>query len=73
MSIAQQTSGFGRATHERGVIECEKCCTPIYVNRPGSVSVEFSVPCTRCGHRGMYFKRMIVAENVSDRRSAPRD
>jgi hypothetical protein len=72
MFVAQQTPGFGRASNERGVVLCEKCQSPIYVNRPGSVSVEFSVPCAHCGHRGIYFKRMLTTENGADRRSAPR-
>ncbi len=55
MLPAQQTPGFNRATTERGVLDCEKCRAPIYVNKPGSVSVEFCVPCAHCGHRGIYF------------------
>jgi hypothetical protein len=72
MSIAQQTPGFSR-TAQRGVIECEKCHTPIHVNRPGSVSVEFSVPCLHCGHRGIYFKRMLATDDSPERRLKPRD
>lgn len=73
MSNAQQTQSFSRATYERGVVECEKCHGPIYVNRPHAVSVEFSVPCNRCGHRGIYFKRMLRAEDTAERRPKSRD
>lgn len=72
MFTAQQTHNFGRATDERGVVDCEKCRSPIHVNRPGSVSVEFSVPCPQCGHRGIYFKRMLTTEGGLERRNTPR-
>jgi DNA-directed RNA polymerase subunit RPC12/RpoP len=68
MLTAQQLSNLNRATAERGVVDCEKCRTPIYVNKPASVSVEFSVPCPHCGHRGIYFKRMLVTETIPERR-----
>ncbi|MBI1202343.1 MAG: hypothetical protein GC182_07515 [Rhodopseudomonas sp.] len=58
---------------ERVCVKCEKCQSPIVVNRPDQVSVEFSVPCKRCGHRGIYFKRMLTTENVVERRKFQRD
>jgi hypothetical protein len=73
MFSPQKLSTFGGATLERGVVDCEKCRSPIYVNRPGSVSVEFCVPCTHCGHRGMYFKRMLTVEDTPERRLKPRE
>jgi hypothetical protein len=30
------------------------------------------VPCGKCGHRGIYFKRMIHGEDAADRRRHPR-
>jgi DNA-directed RNA polymerase subunit RPC12/RpoP len=63
-----QNSNLNRATTERGVLACEKCSAPIYVNNPGSVSIEFCVPCTHCGHRGIYFKRMLTLETIPERR-----
>ncbi|MCF8477153.1 MAG: hypothetical protein K9G60_08985 [Pseudolabrys sp.] len=68
MFSAQQDQTRSRAANERGAIACEKCTTPIYVDRPNNVSIEFSVPCPRCGHRGIYFKRMIVMDAAADRR-----
>ena len=69
MFTAQQTPGLNRATTERGVVDCEKCRAPIYVNKPASVSVEFCVPCAHCGHRGIYFKRMLTTETIPERRN----
>ena len=48
---------------DRGVVDCLKCHSPIFVDKPGNVAIEFSVPCAKCGHRGMYFKRMMRSEN----------
>lgn len=73
MFTTQQTSNLNRATTERGVVDCEKCRAPIHVNNPASVSVEFSVPCTHCGHRGIYFKRMLTTETIPERRGNRRD
>jgi hypothetical protein len=73
MFTTQQTHNFGRTTDERSVVDCEKCHTPIYVNKPGSVSVEFSVPCPHCGHRGIYFKRMLMSDAAGEGRRSPRD
>jgi len=73
MYTAQQTPSLTRATVERGVIDCEKCRSPIYVNKPGSVSVEFCVPCPHCGHRGIYFKRMLTTEHVPEWRNKGRE
>jgi hypothetical protein len=73
MVNARQTSILRRATTERGVLNCEKCRAPIYVNNPGSVSIEFCVPCAHCGHRGIYFKRMLTLETIPERRGNRRD
>jgi hypothetical protein len=62
MLSAQQPQAQGRAMHERGAVHCEKCRAPIYVDRPGMVSIEFCVPCPACGHRGIYYKRMLVTD-----------
>lgn len=71
MAAAQFGHSGGR--EERGVVECQKCHSPIFVDKPGNVAVEFSVPCRKCGHRGMYFKRMMRGENETpDRRRTPR-
>ena len=69
MFPAQQFHSFGE--NQRGVVECEKCRSPIYVRNPNNVSLEFCVPCGKCGHRGIYFKRMIYAEDAIDRRRQP--
>lgn len=60
---------------DRGLVDCLKCRSPIVIDKPGNVSVEFSVPCAKCGHRGMYFKRMIYVEpsDPNDRRRTPRE
>jgi ssDNA-binding Zn-finger/Zn-ribbon topoisomerase 1 len=66
--FAAQKAQYHRGTvYERSFVECEKCASPIVVHRPNNVSVEFSVPCPKCGHRGMYFKRMLMAENPANR------
>ncbi len=57
---------------QRGVVECEKCRSPIYVRNPNAVSLEFCVPCGKCGHRGIYFKRMIHGEDAAERLRHPR-
>jgi DNA-directed RNA polymerase subunit RPC12/RpoP len=59
---------------DRGVVDCLKCHSPVFIERPGNVAVEFSVPCPKCGHRGMYFKRMMRAENEPvERRQTQRE
>lgn len=50
-------------SRDRGIVDCHKCHSPIFIDKPGNVALEFSVPCAKCGHRGMYFKRMIRDEN----------
>ena len=72
MYSAQQIANQALGVYQRGVVECEKCRSPIVVRQPGMVSVEFCVPCPKCGHRGMYFKRMIYIEDAADRRGKPR-
>jgi hypothetical protein len=67
MFSAQQNQAHDRAANERGVVACEKCGSPIHIERPHAVSVEFSVPCQRCGHRGIYFKRMIGMGSAGER------
>jgi hypothetical protein len=67
MHSAQEQQG--RASQERGVVTCEKCRSPIYVNQPGMVSLEFCVPCRTCGHRGIYYKRMLTLENGERRQT----
>ena len=63
-----------RQPRDRGVIDCFKCQSPIFVDKPGNVAVEFSVPCLKCGHRGMYFKRMMRSEqDPVERRRTPRE
>ena len=73
MFNAPHTPAYNRATTERGIINCEKCRAPIYVNKPTTVSIEFCVPCTHCGHRGIYFKRMLTTETIPERRVQQRD
>jgi hypothetical protein len=68
MFAGQQNQFRKGADQERGFVSCEKCNSPIAVQRPNNVSIEFSVPCTKCGHRGIYFKRMLMAENPANRR-----
>ncbi len=36
-----------------GVI-CKRCATPIAVRAPEKVAEEFTVVCTKCGHRAFY-------------------
>lgn len=72
MSSAQQSLNQIIGVNQRGIVECEKCRSPIYVRNPNMVSLEFCVPCDRCGHRGIYFKRMIHAEDAAERRGKPR-
>ena len=72
MYSASQIVNDSLGAHQRGVVECEKCHSPIEIRQPGMVSVEFCVPCQKCGHRGMYFKRMIYIEDGNDRRGKPR-
>jgi hypothetical protein len=67
MFAGQQNQFRKGADQERGFVSCEKCNSPIAVQRPNNVSIEFSVPCTKCGHRGIYFKRMLMAENPDNR------
>jgi hypothetical protein len=71
MYSASQIANESLGAHQRGVVECEKCHSPIEIRQPGMVSVEFCVPCPKCGHRGMYFKRMIYTDG-NDRRGNPR-
>jgi hypothetical protein len=66
MFPAQPSQSFGE--NQRGMVECEKCRSTIYVRNPNMVSLEFCVPCGKCGHRGIYFKRMIHGEDTGRRR-----
>jgi hypothetical protein len=71
MSQAQHSQSLQR---DRGMIDCFKCHSPIFIDHPGNVAIEFSVPCPKCGHRGMYFRRMMRGENESnERRQTPRE
>lgn len=71
MSYVQQSQSNPR---DRAMVDCLKCHSPIYIDKPGSVAMEFSVPCPKCGHRGMYFKRMMRGENEQpERRRTPRE
>ena len=70
MFLAQKFQSFGE--NQRGIVECEKCHSPIYVRNSNMVSLEFCVPCGKCGHRGIYFKRMIHADDAAERRRHPR-
>ncbi len=70
MSALAKNASLG--VWQRGAVECGKCRTPIHVQRPNTVALEFSVPCERCGYRGFYFKRMLYIEDVSERRTKPR-
>ena len=72
MFSTQQSQSQGRSPAEHGVVACEKCGSPIQIERPHSVSVEFSVPCRKCGHRGIYFKRMINMDDGGFGRKTPR-
>ena len=72
MSSTQQIASPGTGTFPCGVVECERCDTPIQIRQPNMVSVEFCVPCPKCGHRGIYFKRMIHIEDATERRAKPR-
>jgi hypothetical protein len=72
MYSALQQANHTAGVYQRGIVPCEKCTTPIQVRKPTMVSVEFCVPCPKCGHRGIYFKRMIYIEDAPERRSKPR-
>lgn len=64
MSSAMSSVQYSQSSpRDRGVVDCHKCHSPIFIDKPGQVAVEFSVPCPKCGHRGMYFKRMVRGEN----------
>jgi DNA-directed RNA polymerase subunit RPC12/RpoP len=56
-----------------GVVECTKCTSPVYVRKPDTIVDEFSVPCTKCGHRGLYLKRLLYTEELPERRRKPRN
>lgn len=73
--VQQQQQQSQSEPRDRGVVDCGKCKSRITIDKPGNVAVEFSVPCPKCGHRGMYFKRMIYAESAdpTERRRVPRD
>jgi len=56
-------------SHQTGIVSCERCHSPIVVRQANMVSVEFSVPCQKCGRRGIYYKRMINFEDAAGRRA----
>ena len=72
MYSAQQIASHSLGVYQRGAVECETCHTPIVIRQPNMLSVEFCLPCQKCGHRGIYFKRMIYIEDAAERRSKPR-
>lgn len=61
-----------KGTYERGVVACRKCLHPIHIFRINAIADEFSVPCNRCGHRGMFRNREIAVETLPERRRKPR-
>jgi hypothetical protein len=69
---AQQFSSQSFGNSQTGKVDCDKCRSPIQIREANSVSLEFCVPCQKCGHRGIYYKRMIYIEDASDRRGRPR-
>ncbi|MDI1346565.1 MAG: hypothetical protein PSV22_21095 [Pseudolabrys sp.] len=72
MYSAQHIANQSAGVYQRGIVECERCDTPIQIRQPNMVSLEFCVPCPKCGHRGIYFKRMIHIEDSTERRAKPR-
>jgi transcription elongation factor Elf1 len=71
MSMTQETRPRKR-TYQRAMVACRKCGTPIYVYKVKALADEFSVHCSRCGDRGIYFKRAITIEELPERRKKPR-
>ncbi|MDC7787917.1 hypothetical protein PQJ75_29085 [Rhodoplanes sp. TEM] len=65
-------SGSGKSTWARGVVACGKCGTANTVQRFEAIVDEFSVRCSRCGHRGFYRKNEIGVQQMAERRQKPR-
>lgn len=72
MSSAQHIGSPSAGAFQCGVVECERCDTPIQIRQPNMASLEFSVPSPRCGHRRIYSKRMIHSGDATERRVKPR-
>ena len=72
MFAAKKIAGHNFGTYQSGNVNCEKCQSPIQIRQPTMVSVEFSVRCKKCDHRGIYNKRMIYIEDATERRAKPR-
>jgi len=61
-----------KTVYERGAVTCRKCAAPIYVFKLKPLSDEFSVQCSKCGDRGIYFKRDVSVDILPERRKKPR-
>jgi len=67
-----QVNGRKKAAYQRGMVACRKCAAPIPVYKLNALADEFSVRCPRCGDRGIYAKRAIKIEELTERRKKPR-
>lgn len=72
MAAAERNATISRNIFHRGMVECKRCTSTIYVREPNAVADEFCVPCPRCGSRTLYSKRIMYFEEMPERRDRPR-
>lgn len=61
-----------KGTWARGVVACPKCGTGNTVQRFETIIDEFSVRCSRCGHRSFHRKAEIGVHQMPERRQKKR-
>jgi hypothetical protein len=61
-----------KAVYRRGLVACRKCAAAINVHKLNALPDEFSLHCSNCGDRSIYFKRAIAIQELPERRKKPR-
>ena len=61
-----------KATWARGVVECPRCRAGNAVNKVDAVADEFSMRCSRCGHRSFHRKHEMGIQQMPERRRRKR-
>lgn len=69
---AQTRNATTRGTFTRGAVSCPKCRAEIPFFRVEAVADDFSLRCSKCGHRGHFRKAEITVQQFPDRRRKPR-
>ena len=72
MFPAKSTEFRRRAVYPRGAVACHACGKAIHVYRLATLPDEFSLRCPACGARDFYSSRVMMIEQMPERRRKPR-